>query len=61
MIKYIYNSKIHSNQSELNNGREKVGIESLKNSKTFIDYSQKIHDVFESLADYNQIWNQIKS
>ena len=35
------------------NGREKVGIENLKNPKAFIDYSQKIDDVHENLEDYN--------
>ena len=36
------------------NGREKVGIKKLKNSKTVIDYSQAIGDVYENLEDYNQ-------
>ena len=35
------------------NLREKVGIENLKNSKVFVDYSQRIDDVYESLEDYN--------
>ena len=35
------------------NGREKVGIEQLKNPKAFIDYSQTINDVYENLEDYN--------
>ena len=35
------------------NGREKVGIEILKNPKTFSDYSQTIDDVYENLEDYN--------
>ena len=35
------------------NGREKVGIEKLKNPKVFIDYSQTIDNVFENLEDYN--------
>ena len=35
------------------NGREKVGIKNLKNSKAFIDYSQKIDDVYENLKEYN--------
>ena len=35
------------------NGREKVGNENLKNPKAFIDYSQIIDDVCESLEDYN--------
>ena len=34
-------------------GREKVGIEQLKNPKAFIDYSQTINDVYENLEDYN--------
>ena len=35
------------------NGREKVGIENLKNPKAVIDYSQTIDDVYENLEDYN--------
>ena len=35
------------------NRREKVGIKNLKNPKAFIDYSQKIDDVYENLEDYN--------
>ena len=35
------------------NGREKVGIENLKNPKAFIYYSQAIDDVHENLEDYN--------
>ena len=35
------------------NGKEKVGIENLKNSKAFIDCSQPIDDVDKNLEDYN--------
>ena len=35
------------------NGREKVGIKTLKNPKAFSDYSQTIDDVYENLEDYN--------
>ena len=35
------------------NGREKVEIKNLKNPKTFIDYSEKINNVYENLEDYN--------
>ena len=31
------------------NRREKEGIETLKNSKAFIEYSQTIDDVYENL------------
>ena len=34
------------------NGR---GIETLKNPKAFIDYSQTIDDVYENLEDYNPV------
>ena len=34
-------------------GREKVGIENLKDPKTFVDYSQTNDDVYENLKDYN--------
>ena len=35
------------------NRKEKVGIENLKNPKTFIDYSQTIDDFYENLKDCN--------
>ena len=35
------------------NGREKVGIENLKNPKAVTDYSQTIDDVYKNLEDYN--------
>ena len=35
------------------NGREKVGIKTLKNLKSFFDYSQTIDDVYENLEGYN--------
>ena len=46
----------HSFESKyrlLINGREKVGIENLKITKAFIDYSQTIDDVYENFKDYN--------
>ena len=55
MTKFIYKSKIHSNQSinYLLHGRQKVGIENLKNPKALIDYSQTIDDVYENFEDCN--------
>ena len=35
------------------NGKWKVGVENLKNPKAFIDCSQTIDGVYESLEDYN--------
>ena len=35
------------------NGAERVGIKKLKNLKAFIDYSQKIGDVYANLEDKN--------
>ena len=35
------------------NGRQKVGIENLRNPKAFIDYSQTIDDAYENLENYN--------
>ena len=41
---YLYvKDPFESKYQLLINGREKVGIENLKNSKEFIDYSQKIN------------------
>ena len=34
-------------------GREKVGIKTLKNPKAFIDFSQTVDYVYENLEDYN--------
>ena len=36
------------------NGREKIRIETLKNPKAFIDYSQTTDDACENLEDHNQ-------
>ena len=49
----MVNDPLESKYQLLINGREKVGIENLKNPKTFIDYSQTIDDVYENLEDYN--------
>ena len=54
LTKFTYMSKIHSRQ-RLNcilTERKKM-IKKLKNSKTFIDYSQTIDDVYENVEDYN--------
>ena len=48
-IKDLFESKYQF----LINGREKVGIENLKNPKAFFDYSQTIDDVYENLEEYN--------
>ena len=50
---YLYvKDPFKSKYQLLINGREKVGIETLKNPKTFIGYSQTIDDVYENLKDY---------
>ena len=52
LIKFIYTSKIHSNQSincllmQKKKNKKKVGIYMLKNRTTFIDYSQANDDVY---------------
>ena len=52
---YLYvKGPFKSKYQLLISGREKVGIEILKNSKAFIDYSQKIDDVFKHFKDYRQ-------
>ena len=50
-VKDPFESKYHL----LINGREKGGIEKLKNPKSFIDYSQTVDDAYENLKDYNPI------
>ena len=51
---YLYvKDMFESKYQLLINGTEKVETEVLKNPKAFIDYSQKIDDVYENLEDYN--------
>ena len=54
-IKFIYTSKIHSNQSIncllMQKKKKKDGIYMLKNRTTFIDYSQANDDVYWNLED----------
>ena len=51
---YLYvNDPFESKYQLLNNGKEKIGIKKLKNSKAFIFYSQTIDDLYENLEDYN--------
>ena len=51
---YLYlKDSFESKYQLLISGREKVGIQNLKNPKAFIDYSQTIDDVYENLEDYN--------
>ena len=45
--------KIKKSKSILINGREIVGIKTLKNPKEFINYSPKIDDIYENLGSYN--------
>ena len=47
---YLYaRGPFESKYQLLINGREKVGIKTLKNPKAFIDYSQTIEDVYKNL------------
>ena len=51
---YLYvKDPFESKYQLLLNRREKVGITELKNPKVFIDYSQKVDNVYENLEDYN--------
>ena len=51
---YLYvKDTLESKYQLLINGREKVGINKLKNPKAFIDYSQTIDDVCENLEYCN--------
>ena len=43
------------------NGKEKVGTKKIKKSKTIIDYSQTIDDVYENLEDYNPTKKSVNS
>ena len=51
---YLYvNDPFESKYQLLNNGKEKIGIKKLKNSKAFNFYSQTIDDLYENLEGYN--------
>ena len=51
---YLYVKEPYESKCQLLiNGREKVGIKTLKNSKEFTDYSQTIDYVYENLEDHN--------
>ena len=51
---YLYVKDAFESKYQLHiTGREKVGIENLKGSKTFIAYLQTIDDIYENLEDYN--------
>ena len=58
--KFIYMSKIHSNQSinYLLMEEKKQEFKNEKNSKVRIDYSQAVDDVYENLEDYNPMKNR---
>ena len=50
---YLYIKDLFETKYQLPiNGKEKVGIENLKNPIAYIDYLQTIDDVYEKLADY---------
>ena len=54
IIFYLYvKDPFESKYQLLINEREKVGIENLKNPKEFIDYSQKIDDVYKNMKEFN--------
>ena len=50
---YLYVKDPFEKYQSLINGREKVGIENLKNPKAFIDNLQAIDNIYENLEDYN--------
>ena len=50
---YIKDS-FESKYQLLINGGEKREIKKLKHPKAFVDYSQKIDEVYKNLEDYNQ-------
>ena len=62
LTKFIYNSKIHLNQSinYLLIQEKKLGLNMKKNPKIFIDYSQTIDDVYRLYIIYKIIIQQRK-
>ena len=52
---YLYvKEPFKSKYQLLINRREKISITELKHTKTFIDFSQTIDDIYENLKNYNQ-------
>ena len=52
-IYFYFKDPIESKDQLLINGKEKIGIKKLKNSKSFIDHSQAVDDIYEILESYN--------
>ena len=50
---FYFKDSIESKDQLLINGREKIGIKKLKNSKSFIDHSETVDDIYEILETYN--------
>ena len=44
--------KIHMKQN-INNKREKVGLDDFKDRKAFMEYSNDMQDVYKNIEDYN--------
>ena len=57
LIKYICMQRIHMKKKYqyLINKREKVGLNHFDDPKTFIEYSNDMHDVYKNIEDYNPI------
>ena len=52
MIKYICKQKILIKQNLINK-RKGVGIDHFNDPKTFIEYSNDMHDVYKNIDEYN--------
>ena len=60
LTKFLYVKDLFGSHYQLLiNEWKKVAIKKLKNPKTFIDYSQKIDDVYENLEDYKPTKKQL--
>ena len=52
MIKYVKDPN-ETKYEHLINKREKLGIDHFNDSKTFIDYSNDMHNVYKNIEEYN--------
>ena len=52
MIKYVKDPN-ETKYEHLINKREKLGIDHFNDSKTFVDYSNDMHNVYKNIEEYN--------
>ena len=54
MIKFIHMPRIHTKQNiNWKLTRESAGLKYLNDSKTFIEYSNEMDDIYKNIEEYN--------